>query len=243
LTRPTDTARPTDQPASTQSPTLIPPIPEPLPVEAIVVPARTGVRSGAPRSLFNRALLGAVVIHFGFSLAFGTYEVVWSLFLESLGASLEWIGLTFVLFGLPMMLVSPVAGRLVDRHGPIRFAAVGGVVICMAGVVYAISSEPVLPSVVVPAEAIAEGFLMPALYALVAFGSPSGRSSTAQGIFGAVGTIGLIVATIVAAALWELGRGWPFVFFVVGALACLVIGLAVLVWRPLSMPRAGSAAA
>jgi hypothetical protein len=60
---------------------------------------------------------------------------------------------------------------------------------------------------------------------LVAFGSPSGRSSTAQGIFGAVGTIGLIVATVMAGALWELGRGWPFIFFVIGASSCLVLGL------------------
>lgn len=229
LTPATAPTSPTDPPGAT--PPILP-IPEPPPAAAIVLPATHEVRPGAPRSLRNRALLGAVVIHFGFSLAFGTYEVVWSLFLESLGASLEWIGLSFVLFGLPMMLVSPFAGRLVDRHGPLRFAAVGGVVICLSGAVYAVSTEPVVPTLVVPAEAIAEGFLMPALYALVAFGSPSGRSSTAQGIFGAVGTIGLIVATIVAAWLWELGRGWPFVFFVVGALACLVIGLAIVASRP-----------
>ncbi len=125
-----------------------------------------------------------------------------------------------------MMLVSPFAGRLVDRFGPIRFAAVGGLVICIAGVVYGISTEPVMPSVMVPVEGVAEAFLMPALYALVAFGSPSGRSSTAQGIFGAVGTIGLIVATLSAGWLWDLGRAWPFAFFAVGSSVCLVLGLA-----------------
>ena len=66
---------------------------------------------------------------------------------------------------------------------------------------------------------------MPALYALVAIGSPSGRSSTAQGIFGAVGTIGLIVATLSAGWLWDMGRAWPFGFFVVGSTVCLVLGL------------------
>ena len=58
----------------------------------------------------------ALIMNFGFSLAFGVYEVIWSLFLEDLGASIEWIGLTFALFGLPMMIVSPWAGRLVDRY-------------------------------------------------------------------------------------------------------------------------------
>ena len=208
-----------------------PAIPEPLPVEAIAVPPRSGRPSTAawsPASLINHALIAAVVIHFGFSLAFGTYEVIWSLFLQDLGASVEWVGLTFALFGLPMMLVSPWAGKLVDRHGAAPFIVVGGISICVSGVVYALASEPLVATIPVPIEGVGEAFLLPGLFALVAFGSPSGRSSTAQGIFGAVGTIGLIVATITAGVLWELGRSWPFVFFVVGAGTSLVLGLVIL---------------
>lgn len=194
---------------------------EPAPQPAEVV------RSWSPRSLLNHAFVAAVVIHFGFSLAFGTYEVVWSLFLEDLGATVEWVGLTFALFGLSMMVVSPIAGRMVDRYGAVPFVVTGGLAICAAGVAYAISTEPLFPTFVVPAEGVGEALLLPGLFALIAFGSPSGRSSTAQGIFGAVGTIGLIVATITAGALWELGRSWPFVFFVVGSGASLVLGLVI----------------
>lgn len=208
-----------------------PMVPEPLPVEAIAVapPGRMDAtrRRSTPTSLLNHAFVAAVVIHFGFSLAFGTYEVVWSLFLQDLGATVEWVGLTFALFGLPMMLVSPIAGRMVDRRGAIPFVVGGGLTICVAGVAYAIATEPLFATVMVPAEAVGEAFLLPGLFALVAFGSPSGRSSTAQGIFGAVGTVGLIVATITAGLLWDLGRSWPFVFFVVGSGASLVLGLAI----------------
>jgi MFS family permease len=207
------------------------PIPEPLPAEAIVH-APSSVRPEAtgwsPASLMNHALIGAVVIHFGFSLAFGTYEVIWSLFLQDLGASVEWVGLTFALFGLPMMLVSPWAGKLVDRYGAAPFIIGGGLTICVSGVVYAMASDPLVATIPVPIEAVGEAFLLPGLFALVAFGSPSGRSSTAQGIFGAVGTIGLIVATITSGVLWELGRSWPFGFFVVGAGTSLVLGLLIL---------------
>jgi MFS family permease len=186
---------------------------------------RAGLERAPLRDLLNVSLGVALIMNFGFSLAFGVYEVIWSLFLQDLGASIELVGLTFAIFGLPMMILSPFAGRLVDRYGPIRFAAAGGLVICIAGVVYGISTEPILPSAMAPVEGVAEAFLMPALYALVAFGSPSGRSSTAQGIFGAVGTIGLIVATLSAGWLWEMGRSWPFTFFVIGAGVCLVLGL------------------
>jgi MFS family permease len=205
-------------------------IPEPSPVEAIAV-APAPIRRAAtwtPTSLLNHALVAAVVMHFGFSLAFGTYEVIWSLYLSDLGASVEWVGLTFALFGLPMMLVSPFAGRLVDRFGSVPFIVGGGITICVSGIVYAVATDPLVATVPVPIEGVGEAFLLPGLFALVAFGSPSGRSSTAQGIFGAVGTIGLIVATIAAGLLWELGRSWPFGFFVVGAASSLVLGLAVL---------------
>ncbi len=204
---------------------------EPPPMEAIAVTPSSSLepesRSWAPRSLLNHAFLAAVVVHFGFSLAFGTYEVVWSLFLEDLGATVEWVGLTFALFGLSMMVVSPIAGRMVDRYGAIPFVVAGGLTICVAGVAYAVATEPLFPTLVVPVEGAGEALLLPGLFALVAFGSPTGRSSTAQGIFGAVGTIGLILATITAGMLWELGRSWPFVFFVVGSGASLVVGLAI----------------
>ena len=43
------------------------------------------------RLLLNRLFLAAIVIHFGFSLAFGVFEVVWTLFLTSLGATIGWV--------------------------------------------------------------------------------------------------------------------------------------------------------
>jgi DHA1 family multidrug resistance protein-like MFS transporter len=197
--------------------------------------------SPAPLSaLLNATLIAALVIHFGMALAYGVYEVIWSLFLTDLGASIEWVGLTFALFGLPVMLVSPVAGKLVDRYGPIRFAAVGGAVVAASGVLYALAAEPLFPSLVVPFEALAEAFLMPALFALVALGSPAGRSSTAQGLFGAVGTIGLIVASVSAGVLYDLGQVWPFVFFVIGAGGCLALGLAIYRWAPSAQTASGS---
>jgi MFS family permease len=209
----------------------IQPIPDPRPMEPIAAVPRASERpvggNPSPASLLNHALLAAVVIHFGFSLAFGTYEVIWSLYLQDLGATVEWVGLTFALFGLPMMVVSPYAGRLVDRYGALPFIVAGGITICLSGVVYALAMDPLVATIPVPIEGIGEAFLLPGLFALVAFGSPSGRSSTAQGIFGAVGTIGLIVATISAGMLWELGRSWPFGFFVVGAGTSLLIGLVV----------------
>ena len=69
--------------------------------------------------------------------------------------------------------------------------------------------------------------LTPALYAMVATGSPRGRSSTAQGLFGAAGTLGTIVASVAAGFLAERDLRYPFWAASVVMLAFLAIGLAI----------------
>ena len=86
------------------------------------------------------------------------------------------------------------------------------------------------PAFVVPIlimEATGFAILNPALYAVVAAGSPRGRSSTAQGHFGAAGTTGTIVASIATGYLAEVDLRFPF-WLCSGIMAlCLVIGLAI----------------
>ena len=78
------------------------------------------IRTQAPlTALLNRTLIAAVIIGFGLQLTFGIYDVVWPLFLMDLGASIEWVGFTFMLIGIPSMILAPIIGRYVDRFGPI----------------------------------------------------------------------------------------------------------------------------
>jgi hypothetical protein len=59
-------------------------------------------------------------------------------------------------------------------------------------------------------------------------------------VFGAVGTVGLIVASVSAGVLYDLGQVWPFAFFVIGAGGCLAIGLAIYRWAPSAQTASGS---
>ena len=179
------------------------------------------------KALINRPLIAALVLAFGLHLSFGTYEVIWTLYMIALGATITWVGVTFVLFALPEMIAAPIAGRLVDRKGPIPFVVGSSALIMLSGVAYAFASEPVLASFVVPVEAVATAAMTPALFAMVARGSPPGRSSTAQGLYGAISTLALVVASVVAGALFEADLAYPFWFFVVGMAICLVVGLVI----------------
>jgi len=75
----------------------------------------------------------------------------------------------------------------------------------------------------------ASGFAMlnPVLFAIVAAGSPTGRSSTAQGIYGAAGTIGFVLASLSSGVLAEANIRLPFYTFAAVMLACLLGSLAV----------------
>jgi MFS family permease len=175
------------------------------------------------------------VLTFGLHLTFGTYEVVWALYLVALGATVAWVGVSFVLFSVPEMIVAPFAGRYIDRQGPLRPIIITGLVIMTTGTIYALSNSYLLSSFVAPVEAAATAAMMPALYTILGRGTPPGRASTTQGLFGATSTLALILASVAAGALFEINKGLPFVFFVIGIAVTMTIGL--LLYRTLPAAR------
>jgi MFS family permease len=185
------------------------------------------VDPAAPTRLWNRGLIGALVINAGGYYAGGTYEVIWSLFLRHLGAGLDLIGLTFAMFGLPVLLLSPFAGRLVDRRGSLAFIIAGSIMPAVIGIAYTRIADPLLAVPLILIEATGFAMLNPALYSVVAANSPPGRSSTAQGLFGAAGTVGFIVASLLAGVLASTNIVYPLYVFSAVLSLSLVIGLVI----------------
>jgi len=185
---------------------------------------------GAARSatsLWNRLLLASICINAGGYFAGGIYEVIWSLFLQSKGASLDFIGLTFAWFALPVLLLSPYAGRLVDRRGTYWFVVAGSIGTIVAAPLYTLMNDPIQAIPLLFAESTGFAVLNPALFAVVAAGSPRGRSSTAQGLFGASGTIGTITASVVTGYLAGIDIRYPFLVGGIVMLVSLIVGLGV----------------
>ena len=170
------------------------------------------------------------MINAGSAFAQGTYEVVWSLFLTSLGASLDLVGATFATFAIPILLFSPTAGRYVDRRGGLPFIVAGTLMPAIAGIAYTLIRDPVLALPLILFEATGFAVLFPALYAMVAAGSPPDRSSTAQGLFGAAGTVGFIVASLIAGVLAEKNIVYPFYVFSAVLTVSLIVGLRYPFW-------------
>lgn len=198
-----------------------------------------------PARLLNRLLVVALVVNMGAFLASGTYEVIWSLYMTSLGAGFALIGVSFFTFSLPVLLFSPFTGRFVDREGGFLALVLGGIVVALCGIAY-----PLVPSVwwmigLGLVEGTAAAFSSPALYTLVARAAPTGQSSTAQGLFGAAGTTGTIVASVLTGYLAAIDLRLPFIAMGVAMLVFIAAGLAIggrVLWdalqphRPVALP-------
>src|SRR4029453_8769535 len=104
-------------------------------------------------------------------------------------------------------------GRRADRGALVWFVIIGGLAPAITGVLYTIMPNPWWAVPLILTEAPGFAALSPALYSIVAAGSPPGRSSTAQGLFGGAGTIGFVVASLVAGVLAEYDIRLPVWFF------------------------------
>lgn len=187
--------------------------PEHLAARAVLPGGDDAAGRAAPSSLANRMLIAAVLFTIGGNFAAGTYEVIWSLYLTGLGAGIELVGLTFAMFGLPVLVLSPAFGRRVDRGGLAVYLVAGTVIPAGAAIAYVFVTDPLLTVPLVLIEATGFAMFNPALFSLVAAGSPAGRSSTAQGLFGAAGTLGFIVASLLTGTLAAVDIRLPFVVF------------------------------
>jgi MFS family permease len=193
------------------------------PIEEVAREVDADVR---PPRILNLLLVAAIAFNVGSFFAGGSYEVVWSLYLTSLGAGLDAIGLTFFSFALPVLVLSPLTGRLIDREGGFLALIVGLLGVAVCGMLYPLVPEIWWVVLLGLVEGTAFALSSPALYLLVARASPPGRSSTAQGVFGAAGTMGTIVASLLAGVLADADLRFPYYAAGIGTAVALLLGLA-----------------
>ena len=140
-----------------------------------------GAAMPKPGRLVNRLLIAAVAFNIGSFFASGAYEVVWSLYLTHLGASLGLIGVTFATFALPILVLSPWFGRYIDREGGFYALVVGMAGVGICGLLYPAIPEIWFMAALGIVEGTAFALASPALFLLVARASPTGHELDGAG--------------------------------------------------------------
>lgn len=200
-----------------------------------VGPVLWGVPSGRPvhedtgRLVVSRGLLGVVLVGVAGGIIGGAYESCWSLLMASRGAAVWQVGMSWTLFAIPFVAISPLAGRLVDRLDRRWLAMASMIVSAGFAVTYPFLPSPVLLMGLGIFESVAVAIAFPAAQSLLAQTAPAAALGRAQGLFTTAETAAIAVAAAVSGYLFSLARWTPFV-----AAAAIAVGLVSalpLLWR------------
>jgi MFS family permease len=138
----------------------------------------------------------------GFSI--GVYEVIWPLFMLSLGATLWQISLSWTLFAVPCILLSTVVGRWIDRIGAERPAIWGAALSSVLPLFYALSGGPWFMIMLSAVEGIGVAVAYPAYNALLVQVGPEAVRGRVIGVIGTVRTIGVMMASLLVPGLYAI---------------------------------------
>ncbi|MBJ69675.1 MAG: hypothetical protein CL463_07205 [Acidimicrobiaceae bacterium] len=187
-----------------------------------------GSRLTAAKKILNRReAVGAILLGAAMFFPAGMYEAIWARFMEDLGASTLFVGISLTMYGIPFALTASTAGKYIDRIGPWRVAIFGISVIIPMTFIYGFLTSPWLLMGLAMVEAIGQGVGAPACQAAMVQATDESERATGQGMVGAAGTLGAGLAALIAAPLYA-GPGPEETFMIVAGVVA-VLGAASLI--------------
>lgn len=162
--------------------------------------------------LRDRAIAAGVLIGIAVFFMIGTFDSLWALMMNDLGAP-TWMANTGVtLFVLPMVFMAPYGGRFVQRIGPFRAGGFGMLfgALCMG--LYGTISVPWLLMAVFLVHTLNDGMTVTGAGVAVGMVAPPERQAGAQGLLGGAQTLtGGVSASFSGVSYEMLGRTATFI--------------------------------
>lgn len=168
--------------------------------------------------------VGFRLVAAGFSIGLG--EVIWPLFMTDLGAELWHISLSWTLFAVPSILMSPCVGRMIDRVGAGRPAVFGAAVFAGVALFYPLAPGPLHVLALSVTEGLGFAFAYPGQNALLIQTGPEAIRGRMIGLVSTVKTLAAVVGALLTPVLYAMSPYWCF-----GAMAVVhvvgILGLAI----------------
>ncbi|MDQ1424001.1 MAG: transporter, family, tetracycline resistance protein [Acidimicrobiaceae bacterium] len=197
-------------------------------------------RHASIRNLFHRPMVGTLIASMALFTAIGTFDALWSVLLTDRGASRRVIGLGITLFGLPLVVLASVGGRIAQRQGPLRMFLLSALFAAPCLVAYGQLGSVVLLTAVSLVHALGDAFGFPAIQVAAAVSAPPEQQAAGQGLLGAIelGTAG-IAAQAAGAGYHAFGPGPVFILVAVAVVTLAAVGAVVgnvLLRPPVAVP-------
>ena len=172
-----------------------------------------------------RSMRVALILTLAITFPTGMFDALWDRFLDDLGGNNAMTGLTFAVYGLPFILFSSRAGKLIDKRSPVAVVLWLVIPISLLTISYGIVKQPWIILGIGLFEGILQATMIPAALSAIAKAAPLGRASAAQGLSGATTVLGQMIAAFTAPSIY--GAYGAFVtFFVVALGIATIAGLA-----------------
>jgi len=172
------------------------------------------------RQLITKPVVAFFVVAFTGHFAMGVWEVLWSLWLRHLGASMSFVSWTWVAFSIPMLL-SFVGGYLADRYNRWVLMFSGYLVSAVAWIIYGSTTNLTLFLVFSVIEGLAVAWSYPAKAAFLVQVVPPRWLGSVQGLEQTCIQVAGLLGTLAAPFLYEYVSG--FVISLAGIIS--IIGL------------------
>jgi len=172
------------------------------------------------RQLITKPVVAFFVVAFTGHFAMGVWEVLWSLWLRHLGASMSFVSWTWVAFSIPMLL-SFVGGYLADRYNRWVLMFSGYLVSAVAWIIYGSTTNLTLFLVFSVIEGLAVAWSYPAKAAFLVQVVPPRWLGSVQGLEQTYIQVAGLLGTLAAPFLYEYVSG--FVISLAGIIS--IIGL------------------
>ena len=172
-----------------------------------------------------RSMRVALILTLAVTFPTGMFDALWDRFLDDLGGNNAMTGLTFAVYGLPFILFSSRAGKLIDKRSPVAVVLWLVIPISLLTISYGIVKQPWIILGIGLFEGILQATMIPAALSAIAKAAPLGLASAAQGLSGATTVLGQMIAAFTAPSIY--GAYGAFVtFFVVALGIATIAGLA-----------------
>ena len=204
-----------------------------LPVRAAPAPAADGTPAPDDRPssisfglLRHKAVWVALILAVAITAPVGTYSSIWAKFLADRGASGFVIATSLAIFTLPFIVIAPMAGRFVDRVGPLKGSVWGIWIVAIVVFAYGLIGSVVVIIAVSLIESVGQALAGPGTAAAMARASGSRRAGAGQGLARGVGFLAAGLTSFAAAPVYA-AWGARVLF---GATAVMMMVLVVLGW-------------
>jgi MFS family permease len=177
------------------------------------------------RALWTLPLVGAYILFLGDNFYFGFDLTLAPLWLKHhVGASIAFIGLSYAVWALPNVLLTPYGGRIADRMRRSTLILTFGILQIPCYIAFAFISSVAVALAVFAVHGAIYAMMQPSVDANLAAFSPPDARGRAQGLYSALGMVGAFAAANTLSVLYGVNFRLPLFVMAAAFGVCVLVG-------------------